>query len=75
MPQVPYTGAPSIGAENNPTPTRQLDVPIQAFGAGTAQAVQNLGRVAAGAGDEIFGRALAMQQLAETASANAAGRG
>lgn len=70
--QVPYTGTPSVAPENNPTPMRSADTPLGAFGGAVAQATQHLGEVAQGAGNELFARGAAMQQLNEEARSSEA---
>lgn len=70
--QVPYTGAPSIAPQIPPTPTMNVAAPAGAFGAETAQALQHLGQVSAQAGNELFGRAIAIQQMHEQAKASEA---
>lgn len=63
MPQVPYSGAPSIGPSGPATPRLSVDTPPAAFGANVAQATQGLGQALEGAGKELFVRATAMQDL------------
>ena len=67
--QVPYTGVPSVQPSFDATPSMQSNVPMEAFGTGVAQAVGHLGRAVEGAGNEIWARATAMQQLNEQANA------
>lgn len=69
MPQVPYTGAPSVAPQYQPTPTVHPSASPAAFGAASAQAGGQLGAALVNAGDELFGRALAMQQLDQQAEA------
>ena len=70
--QVPYTGAPSVAPTDAPIPSRSTDTPLAAFGGAVAQATSHLGEVAQGAGNELYARATAMQQLNEDAAANKA---
>lgn len=63
MPQIPYSGAPSVELQNNPTPTMSANTPPTAFGGATAEASQNVGKALQGAGNELFVRAQAMQDL------------
>lgn len=71
--QVPTTlNAPSVEAQNNATPYRQENVPLAAFGGATAAAVSHLGQTVEGAGNEIFDRGYAMQQMNDNAQALAA---
>jgi hypothetical protein len=53
-------------------PYRQVETPLAAFGGLTAQATEHLGQAESGAGNEIFARGLAMQQLNQEAQANEA---
>lgn len=70
--QVPYTGVPTVQPSFDATPGMQSNIPMDAFGAGVAQAVGHLGRAVEGAGNEIWARATAMQQLNEQANADEA---
>lgn len=70
--QVPYTGVPSVAPEDRPIPFRQEETPLAAFGGLTAAATSHLGQVEDTAGNEIFQRAVAMQQLNQQAEANQA---
>jgi hypothetical protein len=63
MPQVPYTGVPGQVLADIPTPEMNPRVPSAAFGGEVAQAISGLGKTVAGAGDEIFNRAIALQNL------------
>jgi len=67
--QVPYTGVPSVQPSFDATPSVSSNIPVDAFGTGVAQAVGHLGRAVEGAGNEIWARATAMQQLNEQANA------
>ena len=69
MAQVPYSGAPSVAPQLNPTPEINVDAPAGAFGAGSAQATAGFGRTLEHVGDELFARANAMQQLDQQAEA------
>lgn len=71
-PQVPYNGAPSVDLQNNPTPTLHEDTPIAAFGGLSAAAEQNVGKSLEGAGNELFTRAVAMQDLYNSSQATEA---
>lgn len=72
MPQIPFSGAPSVNPQENPTPTLHEDTPIAAFGGATAAATQNLGQAATGVGNELFTRAVAMQDLYNSSQATEA---
>lgn len=63
MPQVPYNGTLQIAPGGEPTPRYQVDAPPEAFGVNVGQAVQHLGTATQGAGNEIFARGIAMQDL------------
>lgn len=67
--QVPYTGAPQVGGQIPSTPSENINTPLAAFGGAVAAATQHLGDVESGAGNEIFSRAVAMQQLDNDAEA------
>lgn len=71
--QVPYSPIPSVAPTGASTPYRSSEgVSGDAFGGGVASALSNLGRVAEKAGDEIFARANAMQELNQQAEASKA---
>lgn len=72
MPQVPYSGVPSVGPQDNPTPRLQPNVPLDAFGGDVAAATEGLGKQIEGAGNELFTRAMAMQDLFNHSEANQA---
>ncbi len=72
MAQVPYSGVPSQTLQDIPTPEMQPRVPSAAFGGEVAQAISGLGHTVAGAGDEIFARAIALQNLQNEAEATEA---
>src|SRR5215469_2498402 len=63
MPQVPYTGVPQVAPTDAPIPRYQVETPPAAFGVNVAQAIEGLGKTVQGAGDEMFARAIAMQDL------------
>jgi len=72
MPQVPYNPVPTVGAQDSGVRLPSVDTPIAAFGGATAQAVSGLGKVLEGAGNELFARALALQELNNQAEAKEA---
>jgi hypothetical protein len=72
MAVVPYTGAPSVSPQNQPIPREWTFAPPAAFGGDTAQAEQKLGGAFAQSGNELFSRAMAMQQLANSSEAQEA---
>src|ERR1700678_3469110 len=63
MPQVPYTGVPSVAPQLDPTPRYQVDVDPASFGVNVWQATKQLGETEGKVGDEIYARGLAMQDL------------
>src|ERR1039457_1139119 len=63
MPTVPYNPVPSVSPGGDPTPRYSADVRPDAFGANVAVATQGLGKTMEGAGNEIFARGIAMQDL------------
>ena len=63
MPQVPYNPVPDVAPQDNPIPQRRLDSPGAAFGTTIGAATEHLGDVTEGAGNEIFQRGMAMQDL------------
>lgn len=72
MATVPYTGVPSVAPQDNPTPRMQVSANADAFGAGVAQATAGVGQQISHAGDELFKRGLAMQELYNHSEATAA---
>lgn len=69
---VPYSPIPSVQPTDRPTPFRSEAVPAGAFGEGIAAATSHLGQVEENAGTELYGRAVAIQQLNEQAKASEA---
>jgi hypothetical protein len=67
MPQVPYQGFPEPSrpeeVQQIGTPNIRISTPAEAFGVGIAHAVEGLGKDATQVGNELFSRALALQQL------------
>ena len=63
MPAIPYSPVPQVSPQENPTPSVRENTPIGAFGGQVAEAIQGLGAVTEKAGNELFGRAVALQQL------------
>lgn len=72
MATVPYSGAPSVGPSNQGVGGISGEAPADAFGMGNARAVGELGGALSQSGDVIFGRALAMQELANQSAAREA---
>lgn len=63
MPQVPYSPIPDVAPQDNPIPRDRLDTPGAAFGTSIAAATEHLGQVTDNAGNELFQRAMSMQDL------------
>lgn len=72
MPKVPYNPVPSVEPQAIPTPNVSINTPPAAFGANVAQAFEGLGKVAEHAGNEIWSRAIALQELNNRTEADAA---
>jgi hypothetical protein len=72
MPQIPYSPVPNVTADNIPTPAIRVNAPEAAFGTNIAQAIKGLGATEEGVGNELFSRALAMQQLRNESEATEA---
>jgi len=56
MAQVPYSGVTTVAPSTEGQPTLNIPAPVEAFGAGFGRALEK-------AGDEIFQRAVAIQQI------------
>ncbi len=63
MAQVPYSPVPDVAPQNIPTPRLRVDAPPAAFGTTIGQAIEGLGSTEAQVGNELWSRAIAMQQL------------
>lgn len=63
MPQVPYQPYSEVPAQDIPTPNIHVQTPEGAFGQGTALAMKHLGTTMEHSGDELFHRAIALQEL------------
>lgn len=79
MPQVPYTGAPTVSPTERGVGGMSTNASAESFGAASARGLARQGEAEAGlgrtlekAGDEIFGRAIAMQDLANHTEADEA---
>lgn len=72
MATVPYSPVPSVAPQLAPQPMARVDAPVAAFGGATAAAISNLGRTVEGSSNELFARAIALQQLNNEAEANQA---
>lgn len=63
MPQVPYSGVPSVAPQMDATPRFTADARPESFGVNIWQAVRGLGQTTEKVGDEVFARGIAMQDL------------
>lgn len=63
MPTVPYSPVPTASPQPLGTPKLGVNTPIAAFGGTVAQALEGLGKQVEHSGDEIFRRAVALQDL------------
>lgn len=63
MPTVPYSPVPTEAPSGQGAPSLNINTPSDAFGVNIGQALEGLGKTTEGAGNEIFGRAMAIQQL------------
>lgn len=73
MPQVPYNPVPDVKPlEGTGARGISINAPEGAFGGGVASALGHLGQTASHVGDELFQRALALQQLQNETEAHQA---
>jgi hypothetical protein len=63
MPQVPYSPYPNVQEEAAPAAGPRVDTPGAAFGENIGQAIERFGGQVGQAGNELFGRAIALQDL------------
>ena len=63
MARVPYSPVPVVQPTSEGLPRPAVNAPVEAFGGAVGHALSNLGTAARDAGNEIFGRAIAMQDL------------
>lgn len=63
MVSVPYSPVPSTTPSTVPLPSIRVNAPEAAFGGEVAQGLSHLGTAVEGAGNELFARAYALQQL------------
>lgn len=75
MAQVPYSPVPNVSSNLQPTPQIHVDTPPAAFGANVADAVKGLGAASDQVGNELFSRAMAMQDLHNQSVSDAASTG
>lgn len=72
MPQVPYQPFASEQASSQGAPSISVNAPVAAFGGATGQALSHLGAQLEKSGDELFNRAIAIQQLRDESLAREA---
>lgn len=72
MAQVPYNPVPQVQPTEAAIPGVRVNAPTEAFGGATARALEGLGGVTEKAGNELFQRAVALQQLNNETEAKAA---
>lgn len=61
--KVPYAPVPTVAPENTPTPNVNVQVNPEAFGIGVSSALEGFGQHIEHAGDTIFKRAIAIQDV------------
>jgi hypothetical protein len=68
--QVPYNPIPQVAARDEPTPYRSEAIPSGAFGQPQAQARIQEGQTLGQVGNELYARAIAVQEFNQQAEAN-----
>lgn len=63
MPAVPYSPVPTVAPSGQGLPSPSVQGVPEAFGAGMVQSASNLGKAMEASGNELFTRALAIQQM------------
>lgn len=63
MPQVPYSPVPDVSPQDIPAPKIRLQTNPDMFGANVGGAIRSLGSTEEQVGNELFSRAVGMQQL------------
>ncbi len=63
MAQVPYSPVPTVAPSGQAIQAPRVNSPLEAFGGATGAALSRLGATAEKAGDEIFARGIALQNL------------
>lgn len=69
---VPYSPVLEVSPQFSPIPPKTLNVPLAAFGGTVAEATTHLGQVSEQSSNEIFARAISLQQLNRQAAADEA---
>lgn len=72
MARIPYSPVQQVGVSQEATPSVSDRATSAAFGSDVAGAIGNLGKAVEGAGNEIYARAMAFQQLANETEAREA---
>lgn len=72
MPQVPYSGVPSVAPGGTPQSRYHADVSAETFGGSVGAALNSLGGQLQRSGSELFDRGVAMQTLYNHSEAQAA---
>ncbi len=72
MAQVPYSPVPQVSASGQGLPQVSSQAPEAAFGGEIARAISGLGKTVEGVGDQIYERALWLQNLNNQAEARKA---
>jgi hypothetical protein len=72
MAQVPYSAVPDVSPAGPATPRISVATPPAAFGATIAQALEGVGKEVGQAGNELFQRAMAIQELRNNSDAQQA---
>ena len=72
MAQVPYTPYPTVIPQDIPTPRLAVNTPPDAFGVNIGHALQGLGSSVGQVGNELFSRAIALQDLQNETTAREA---
>ncbi len=68
-PRVPYSPVPDVAPADVSTPSIHVNAPLEAFGGAAAAGLSHLGSALEGAGNEVYARAYAMQDLNNRAEA------
>lgn len=63
MARVPYSPVPEIAVQGTAARGPNVQAPLSAFGGATAEALSTLGQTLERSGNELFGRAIALQNL------------
>lgn len=72
MPRIPYSPVPEVGTSMQAIPSVSEPTPSAAFGGAVAEGTREIGSKLEGAGNELFARAMAMQDLKNRADADEA---